>query len=174
MVVASAPRRTARRVRGMFPYSSAVDLYSEFEWRGLIYDATEGVRDVLAREKVTGYIGFDPTASSLHVGSLLVMMMLAHLQRAGHSAIALVGGGTGLIGDPSGKSVERQLLTVERVEENVRGVRDQLARFLDFESASNPARLVNNGDWLRKLTAIEFMRDVGKHFTVNTMLAKDS
>jgi len=151
-----------------------VDLYGEFEWRGLIYDATEGVRDVLAREKVTGYIGFDPTASSLHVGSLLVMMMLAHVQRAGHTAIALVGGGTGLIGDPSGKSAERQLLTVDRVEENVRGVRDQLARFLDFENTTNPARLVDNGDWLRKLSAIEFMRDVGKHFTVNAMLAKDS
>ncbi|HEY1302865.1 MAG TPA: tyrosine--tRNA ligase [Vicinamibacterales bacterium] len=151
-----------------------MDLYGEFEWRGLIYDATEGVRDVLAREKVTGYIGFDPTAPSLHVGSLLVMMTLAHLQRHGHSAIALVGGGTGLIGDPSFKATERVLLTPEEVDENVVGIRAQLERFLDFETKTNPARLVNNGEWLRKLSAIEFMRDVGKHFTVNAMLAKDS
>jgi len=151
-----------------------MDVYGEFEWRGLIYDASEGARDVLAKDKVTGYIGFDPTASSLHVGSLLVMMTLAHLQRHGHSPIALVGGGTGLIGDPSFKATERVLLTPEQVEENVAGIRGQLARFLDFDSTTNPARLVNNGDWLRSLSAIAFMRDVGKHFTVNAMLAKDS
>jgi tyrosyl-tRNA synthetase len=139
-----------------------------------VYDATEGVQDLLARERVVGYIGFDPTAASLHVGSLLVMMALAHMQRQGHSPIALVGGGTGLIGDPSGKSAERQLLTVERVEENVRGIRAQLARFLDFDTPTNPARLLNNADWLTKLGAIEFMRDVGKHFTINAMLAKES
>jgi len=151
-----------------------MDVYGEFEWRGLIHAATEGARDALARETITGYIGFDPTAPSLHVGSLLVVMVLAHLQRAGHSPIGLVGGGTGLIGDPSGKSTERQLLTPERVEENVEGIRKQVARFLDFDSSKNPARLVNNGDWLTKLGAIEFMRDVGKHFTVNAMLAKES
>jgi tyrosyl-tRNA synthetase len=151
-----------------------MDVYGEFEWRGLIYDASEGARDVLAKDKVTGYIGFDPTASSLHVGSLLVMMTLAHLQRHGHSPIAVVGGGTGLIGDPSFKSTERALLTPEKVDENVAGIRGQLARFLDFDSTTNPARLVNNGDWLRNLSAIAFMRDVGKHFTVNAMLAKDS
>jgi tyrosyl-tRNA synthetase len=151
-----------------------MDLFSELEWRGLVYDATEGVRDVLAREKVTGYIGFDPTAASLHVGNLLVMMALAHMQRHGHSPIAVVGGGTGLIGDPSGKSAERQLLSVEQVEANVEGIREQLARFLDFESKTAPARLVNNADWLTKLSAVDFMRDVGKHFTVNSMLAKES
>jgi tyrosyl-tRNA synthetase len=151
-----------------------MDLYSEFEWRGLIYDATEGVRDAFTRETVTGYIGFDPTAASLHVGSLLVMTTLAHLQRAGHSPIALVGGGTGLIGDPSFKAAERALLTPEKVEENVAGIRPQLERFLDFETTKNPARLVNNADWLGQLGAIEFMRDVGKHFTINAMLAKDS
>ena len=151
-----------------------MDLYGEFEWRGLIYDATEGAREALAREKVTGYIGFDPTAPSLHVGSLLVMTMLAQMQRHGHSPIALVGGGTGLIGDPSGKTAERMLLTAERVEENVQGIRGQLARFLDFDAKTNPARLVNNGEWLTTLGAIEFMRDVGKHFTVNAMLAKES
>ena len=151
-----------------------MDVYGEFEWRGLIHDATEGAREALARERVTGYIGFDPTAPSLHVGSLLVVMVLAHLQRAGHSPIGLVGGGTGLIGDPSGKTVERQLLTVERVEENVEGIRKQVARFLDFDNTKNPARLVNNADWLTKLGAIDFMRDVGKHFTINAMLAKES
>ena len=151
-----------------------MSLYDELKWRGLVYDATEGVREALARERMVGYIGFDPTASSLHVGSLLVMMALAHMQRQGHSPIALVGGGTGLIGDPSGKTSERQLLTPERVEENVAGIRAQLARFLDFDDRVNPARLVNNDEWLGKLGAIEFMRDVGKHFTVNAMLAKES
>ena len=151
-----------------------MDLYGEFAWRGLVYDATDGTRDLLARERVTGYIGFDPTARSLHVGSLLPMVALAHLQRAGHSPIALVGGGTGLIGDPSGKTAERQLLTVAQVEANVAGIRSQLARVLDFEAAANPARLVNNAEWLTTLGAIEFMRDVGKHFTVNALLAKES
>jgi tyrosyl-tRNA synthetase len=151
-----------------------MDLFGELEWRGLIYDSTDGIRDVLAREKVTGYIGFDPTAASLHVGSLLVMMGLAHLQRQGHSPIAVVGGGTGLIGDPSGKSVERLLMSTEQVETNVAGIRAQLARFLDFETKVAPARLVNNAEWLTKLTAVDFMRDVGKHFTVNAMLAKES
>ncbi|MBM3819502.1 MAG: tyrosine--tRNA ligase [Acidimicrobiia bacterium] len=151
-----------------------MDLYGELEWRGLVYDATEGLRDVLARERLTGYIGFDPTAASLHVGSLLVMVALAHMQRHGHSPIALVGGGTGLIGDPSGKTAERTLLTAEQVEQNVAGIRAQLARFLDFETTAAPARLVNNAEWLTKLSAIGFMRDVGKHFTVNAMLAKES
>src|SRR5688572_26699182 len=130
-----------------------MDLYGELEWRGLVYDATEGMRDALSRERVTGYIGFDPTAPSLHVGSLLQMMLLAHLQRAGHSAIALVGGGTGLIGDPK-PTTERPLLTPERVEENVAGVRAQLARFLDFNDTVAPARLINNAEWLTKLGAI--------------------
>src|ERR671914_1168982 len=117
-----------------------MDLYGEFAWRGLVYDSTEGFRDLVARERVTGYIGFDPSAPSLHVGSLLVITALAHMQRCGHSPIALVGGGTGLIGDPSGKTVERQLLTIEQVEANVEGIRAQFARFLDFENASAPAR----------------------------------
>src|SRR5688572_290602 len=151
-----------------------MDLFGELEWRGQVYDATEGVRDVLMREKVTGYIGFDPTAASLHVGNLQVIMPLALMQRFGHQPIAVVGGGTGLIGDPSGKTVERQLLTAEQVESNVAGIRRQVERFLDFESTTAPARLVNNAEWLTKLSAIEFMRDVGKHFTVNAMLAKES
>jgi tyrosyl-tRNA synthetase len=151
-----------------------MDLYGELEWRGLVYDATEGARDLLAREKVTGYIGFDPTASSLHVGSLLPILALARLQQFGHRPVAVVGGGTGLIGDPSGKTAERQLLTTEQVHANVEGIRRQLARFLDFESTAAPARLVDNAEWLAQLSAVEFMRDIGKHFSVNAMLAKDS
>src|SRR5215213_11533195 len=114
----------------------------------MIYDATEKAAEALANEKVTAYIGFDPTAASLHVGSLLPIMSLARLQRFGHTPIALVGGGTGLIGDPSGKTQERQLLTPEKVEENLLGIRSQLERFLDFEARENPARIVNNGEWL--------------------------
>jgi tyrosyl-tRNA synthetase len=151
-----------------------MDLYGELAWRGLVEDATDGVQDLLAREKITAYIGFDPTASSLHVGSLLPMMALAHLQRCGHSPIAVVGGGTGLIGDPSGKTTERALLTSEQVDANVAGIQKQLARVLDFEAASNPARIVNNAEWLTTIGAIDFMRDIGKHFSVSAMLAKES
>ncbi|MGE3885676.1 MAG: tyrosine--tRNA ligase [Vicinamibacterales bacterium] len=151
-----------------------MNVLDEFEWRGIVYDVTEGTREMFAREPVTAYVGFDPTASSLHVGSLLPIMALARLQRAGHSPIALVGGGTGLIGDPSGKSQERTLLSVEDVDANVRGMRAQLERFLDFEARPNAARMVNNADWLRQLTLLEFLRDTGKHFTVNYMLAKES
>jgi tyrosyl-tRNA synthetase len=151
-----------------------MSIVDEFEWRGMLYDASEGTREMFERERVTAYVGFDPTASSLHVGSLLPLMALARLQRAGHSPIALVGGGTGLIGDPSGKSQERTLLSVEDVDANVRGMRAQLERFLDFDAASNPARMLNNADWLRPVTLLEFLRDTGKHFTVNYMLAKES
>jgi tyrosyl-tRNA synthetase len=151
-----------------------MNVLDEFEWRGMVYDVTEGTRETFARERVTAYVGFDPTASSLHVGSLLPIMALARLQRAGHSPIALVGGGTGLIGDPSGKSQERTLLSIADVDTNVRGMRSQLERFLDFEAQPNAARMVNNADWLRLLTLLEFLRDTGKHFTVNYMLAKES
>lgn len=152
----------------------STDVYQEFEWRGMVYEGTEGVRDVLAREKVTCYIGFDPTAPSLHVGSLLVILALARLQRFGHTPIAIAGGGTGMIGDPSGKTVERQLLSLEQIEENLKGIRAQLERFLDFDAAPNPARIVNNADWLATISLMEFLRDTGKHFTVNYMLAKES
>ena len=153
---------------------SGAGLYEELSWREMIYDGTEGVRDALAAGSLTGYIGFDPTASSLHVGSLLPVMALARLQRAGHSPIAVVGGGTGLIGDPSGKTQERTLLTKEQVDENVAGIRAQLARFLDFDASSNAARIVNNGEWLVPMDLMSFLRDVGKHFTVNYMVAKES
>ena len=151
-----------------------MDLLRELEWRELVYDKTEGLGDALAAGPITGYIGFDPTASSLHVGSLLPILLLARLQRAGHHSIALVGGGTGLIGDPSGKTQERALLTPDQVDENVDGIRAQLARFLDFDTPGNPARLINNADWLRPYELIPFLRDVGKHFTVNYMTAKES
>jgi len=149
-------------------------LYDELSWRGLVYDATEGVQEAFAREHVTAYIGFDPTASSLHVGNLLVLMALARLQRFGHSPIAIAGGGTGLIGDPSGKSQERSLLSNEQLEQNLAGIKAQLARFLDFEVSTNPARLVNNADWLGACDLLGFLRDTGKYFTVNYLLQKES
>ena len=150
------------------------DLFSELEWRGLVYDSTQGTRELLARERVTGYVGFDPTAPGLHAGSLMQVMALARLQRAGHSPIAVVGGGTGMIGDPSGKTVERTLQSRDIVEANVRGIRSELERFLDFNASNNPARLVDNGEWLNSMSAMEFLRDVGKYFTVNYLLAKES
>src|SRR5919106_2847934 len=146
----------------------------DLEARGLVHSESSGVRDFLAAVPLTGYIGFDPTASSLHVGSLMQMMTLARLQRFGHSPIALVGGGTGLIGDPSGKTVERTLLSSEDVAANVRSIRAQLERFLDFNAANNPARVIDNGEWLNSMSAMEFLRDVGKYFTVNYLLAKES
>src|SRR6476620_11403690 len=148
-------------------------LLEELSWRGMVYQHTDGLPDALATEQLSAYAGFDPTAPSLHVGNLIPVMGLAHLQRAGHRPIALVGGGTGMIGDPSGRSSERTLNSLEVVEENVRGIRHQLERFLDF-SGSRGALMRNNADWLVRLGAIEFMRDVGKHFTVNYMTAKDS
>jgi tyrosyl-tRNA synthetase len=151
-----------------------MDVYSEFEWREMLYDSTEGARDALASGSVTGYIGFDPTASSLHVGSLLPVMALARFQRAGHSPIAIVGGGTGLIGDPSGKMQERTLLTRDQVQHHLEGMAAQLSRFLDFDTGPNPARIVNNADWLGTIDLMTFLRDIGKHFTVNWMLAKES
>jgi tyrosyl-tRNA synthetase len=154
-----------------------MNLFDELQWRGMVYDATEGLSGLFARERVTAYIGFDPTASSLHVGSLLPVMALARLQRFGHAPIAIVGGGTGMIGDPSGKSAERVLLSAGQIEENLAGIRRQLERFLDFEprgGAAVAARIVNNADWLASLDLLEFLRDVGKHFTVNYMLAKES
>jgi tyrosyl-tRNA synthetase len=148
--------------------------YEELKWRGLVYDHTESVPDVLAKEKVTVYNGFDPTADSLHIGNLVPLMVMARLQRYGHTPILLAGGGTGMIGDPSGRSSERNLMTEEQIEANLVKVKAQLASVLDFEVKSNPAVMVNNYDWLSKLKLLEFLRDTGKHFTVNYMLAKDS
>src|SRR6187397_2544808 len=122
------------------------NLFDELQWRGLVSESTDGLRDLFDKDRVTAYIGFDPTASSLHVGSLLTVMGLARLQRFGHTPVAIVGGGTGMIGDPSGKSQERVLLSREQIEANVAGIRQQLERFLDFGAAANPARIVNNAD----------------------------
>jgi tyrosyl-tRNA synthetase len=151
-----------------------MSLFDELEWRGMLYDSTDGLREQLATERLTAYIGFDPTSSSLHVGSLLTVMGLARLQRYGHTPIAIVGGGTGMIGDPSGKSQERVLLSREQLEINVAGIREQLSHFLDFDAGGNSAVMVNNADWLGTIDLLSFLRDVGKHFTVNYMLQKDS
>ena len=156
-------------------------IIDEFRSRGLIHVTddgqelfTPGLEELLARERVTAYIGFDPSADSLHIGNLLGIMMLVRMQKGGHTPIAIAGGGTGLIGDPGGKSEERPLLTREILQKNLEGIRAQLARYLDFDARDNPALLVNNADWLEEINAIDFMRDVGKHFSVNYMLAKES
>jgi tyrosyl-tRNA synthetase len=150
------------------------NLFEELSWRELVYDATEGLSELLSDHSVTAYAGFDPTASSLHVGHLLPLMGLARLQRAGHAPIAIVGGGTGMIGDPSGKSQERNLLSAGQIEENVAAIRPQLERFLDFSPGTHAARVVNNADWLGTVDLLTFLRDAGKHFTVNYMLQKES
>jgi tyrosyl-tRNA synthetase len=146
----------------------------DLEWRGALFDATPGAAHALATEKITCYNGFDPTASSLHIGSLVPIMGLVRLQQYGHTPIALVGGGTGMIGDPAGRADERTLMSVTEVDENVETIRLQLEPFLDFNTKSNPARMVNNADWLRKTDLLPFLRDIGKHFTVNSMMGRDS
>jgi tyrosyl-tRNA synthetase len=151
-----------------------MNVYDEFKWRGLVYDSTEGMREAFETEKITAYIGFDPSASSLHCGSLLPIMGLVRLQKFGHTPIAVAGGGTGLIGDPSGKSNERKMLTKEEVNFNLEGIKAQLSRFLDFNAKGNPAVMVNNADWLTTVSLTDFLRDVGKHFSVNTMIAKET
>jgi tyrosyl-tRNA synthetase len=140
----------------------------------MVHSHVDGVQDMLAREKVTVYNGFDATADSLHIGHLVPLLALARLQRYGHYPIALAGGGTSMIGDPSGKSAERQLLTRDQVNANVDCIKQQLAHFLDFEAKTNPARVLNNADWLMDFNLISFLRDVGKYFTVNYMMTKDS
>ena len=150
------------------------DLYSILEWRGLIYDATRDTEQFLQREKApVGYAGFDPTARSLHIGSLVPIMGLVHLQRTGGRPIAVVGGGTGMVGDPSGRTSERKFLTREELDANVEGLRAQLSHFLDF-SGTHAAQMVNNLDWLGQITLLDFLREIGKYYTVNQMLAKES
>jgi len=148
--------------------------FEELRWRGLVYDSTENVPQMLASGPVAVYNGFDATADSLHVGHLVPLISLARLQRCGHIPIALAGGGTSMIGDPSGKTSERQLLSREAIEANVESVKEQLSHFLDFDNKTNPARLMNNADWLLSLNLVDFLRDVGKYFTVNYMINKDS
>ena len=156
------------------PRNDVSPFFDDLEWRGLVYSATDGLREAFSREKITAYIGFDPTAPSLHVGNLLTIMGLVRLQQFGHSPIAVAGGGTGLIGDPSGKTTERPLLSKEQVLFNIERIKIQLQHFLDFGSAHNPARMVNNADWLTTTPVTDFLRDIGKHFSVNTLIAKES
>ena len=150
-------------------------LIQELRWRGMIQDIMPGTEELFEKEQVSGYIGFDPTSDSLHIGSLVPILLLVHLQRAGHKPVALVGGATGMVGDPSGKSEERNLLSEETLQFNLAGVQKQLAHFLNFDpSLPNAAEMVNNYDWFKNFNFLDFIRDVGKHITVNYMMAKDS
>lgn len=150
------------------------DFIEELKWRGMIHDIMPGTKEALNKEMSAGYIGFDPTADSLHIGSLVQIMTLVHFQRCGHKPYALVGGATGMVGDPSGKSQERNLLDEETLNHNVECVHKQLERFLDFDCGENSAEMVNNYDWFKEMSFLEFIRDVGKHISVNYMMAKDS
>lgn len=148
-----------------------MNLIEELRWRGMLHDMMPGTEELLAKEKVSAYIGFDPTADSLHIGSLVQIILLMHLQRHGHRPVALVGGATGMIGDPSFKNEERKMLSEDTLRENVTGIENQLKRFIDFNAG---AELVNNYDWFKDFSLLDFLRDVGKHLTVNYMAAKDS
>lgn len=145
----------------------------ELTWRGMVHDVMPGTEELLTKESIAGYIGFDPTADSLHIGNLVQIMTLVHFQRCGHKPVALVGGATGMVGDPSGKSAERNLLSEDILNHNLQSVKKQLEKFLDF-SGNNAAEMVNNYDWFKEIRFLDFIRDVGKHITVNYMMAKDS
>ncbi|MBZ4651460.1 MAG: tyrS [Proteiniphilum sp.] len=152
-----------------------MNFVEELRWRGMVHDVMPGTEELLMKEQTAGYLGIDPTADSLHIGHLVGVMMLKHLQRSGHTPVALVGGATGMIGDPSMKSAERNLLDEETLRHNQEAIKKQLARFLDFESdIPNKAILVNNYDWMKDYSFLSFIRDIGKHITVNYMMAKDS
>jgi tyrosyl-tRNA synthetase len=151
-----------------------MNFIEELRWRGMLNDMTPGTEEQLSKEMTAGYIGFDPTAPSLHIGNLATIMLLVHFQRAGHKPFALVGGATGMIGDPSGKSAERDFLSEETLRANQEGIRKQLEHFLDFGSGANAAEMVNNYDWFKDFSFLGFLREAGKHLTVNYMMAKDS
>lgn len=146
----------------------------ELRWRGLIQDLIPGTEEYLNEHKVSGYLGVDPTGDSMHIGNMVPVMMMVHLQRHGHHPVLLVGGATARVGDPSGKDAERQLMSAEQVDANAAAIRDQLARFMDFETTENPARMVNNYDWFQNIGFLEFLRDVGKHITISYMMGKES
>ncbi|HOW25082.1 MAG TPA: tyrosine--tRNA ligase [Bacteroidales bacterium] len=151
-----------------------MNFIEELRWRGMIHDLMPGTEEQLSREMTAAYIGFDPTADSLHIGNLLPIMLLVHLQRYGHKPIVLVGGATGMVGDPSGKTEERKLLSIEQIQYNLNGQKKQLMKFLNFETGNNRAEIVNNFDWFRDYSFLDFIRDVGKHITVNYMMSKES
>ncbi|GAB3809487.1 tyrosine--tRNA ligase [Spirosoma humi] len=151
-----------------------MNFIDELRWRGMLNDMTPGTEEQLQKEMTAGYIGFDPTAASLHIGNLATVMLLVHLQRAGHKPFALVGGATGMIGDPSGKASEREFLSEETLRRNQEGIRQQLTRFLDFDCGANSAEMVNNYDWFKEISFLGFLREAGKHISVNYMMAKDS
>lgn len=151
-----------------------MNFVEELKWRGMIHDMMPGTEEQLQKEMTTAYVGIDPTADSLHIGHLVSIMMLKHLQIAGHKPLALVGGATGMIGDPSGKSQERNMLSEDELNHNVNCIQEQLKKFLDFESGDNRAEMVNNYDWMKGFSFLGFLREVGKHITVNYMMAKDS
>ncbi len=152
-----------------------MNLIEELRWRGMIQDIMPGTEEQLLKEQTSGYVGFDPTSDSLHIGSLVPILLLVHLQRTGHKPVALVGGATGMIGDPSFKSQERNMLSEEDLAKNLAGIKKQLMQFLNFDPAiSNPAEMVNNYDWFKGMAFLDFIRDVGKHITVNYMMSKDS
>src|SRR3984885_14628670 len=151
-----------------------MNFVEELRWRGMLHDIMPGTDELLSKGMASGYIGFDPTADSLHVGSLAQIMTMIHFQRAGHKPVALVGGATGMVGDPSGKSAERNLLSEDALQHNLKGIRGQLEKFLNFNSGGNSAQMVNNYDWFKDFRFLDFIRDVGKHITVNYMMAKDS
>ncbi len=151
-----------------------MNFIEELRWRGMLNDMTPGTEEQLQKEITAGYIGFDPTAASLHIGNLATVMLLVHLQRAGHKPFALVGGATGMIGDPSGKAAEREFLSEETLRRNQEGIRQQLTKFLDFDSGANSAEMVNNYDWFKEISFLGFLREAGKHISVNYMMAKDS
>jgi tyrosyl-tRNA synthetase len=155
-------------------FTPKFDFVEELRWRGLLHDSMPGTQELLNSEQVSGYCGFDPTADSLHIGNLVPIALLIHLQRAGHKPVALVGGATGMVGDPSGKSDERKLLSQEQLTKNLEGQKKQLKQFLDFEHGDNRAEMVNNYDWFAQFGFLDFIRDVGKHITVNYMMGKDS
>ncbi len=151
-----------------------MNFFEELKWRGMVHDYMPGTEEQLMKEMTTAYVGIDPTADSLHIGHLVSVMLLKHLQLAGHKPIVLVGGATGMIGDPSGKSEERNLLTVDTIDNNLQSIKLQLMRFLDFGEIANQAEIVNNYDWMKEFSFLDFIRDVGKHISVNYMMAKDS
>ena len=151
-----------------------MNFVEELRWRGMLHNMTPGAEEQLLKEVTAGYIGFDPTSDSLHIGSLVQIMILVHFQRCGHKPLALVGGATGMVGDPSGKSQERNLLSEDVLQHNLQGIQNQLMRFLDFSDGPTGAEIVNNYDWFKDMSFLEFIRDVGKHITINYMMAKDS